>query len=109
MPVSTATLDPAASPAVRPVPGRAGRMAQTFGERLKQLREDRGWTQADLADKAGMHKFGVAKIERGEREPGWRTLRALCTALGVSCAAFEDTEEPPEGQAGAPRPKGRPR
>ena len=80
---------------------------QTFGGRLKQLREQAGLTQQELADRAGMHRFGVAKLERDERQPSWATVQALAKALGTSCLAFEGTAEP-AGDKPPPK-RGRPR
>lgn len=59
-----------------------------FGARLKALRAEAGLSQAELAEKAGMHQFGVAKLEQGQREPSWATVIALAKALGVDCTAF---------------------
>jgi DNA-binding XRE family transcriptional regulator len=67
---------------------------KTFGERLKELREAAGLTQAGLAERAGMNRFGVAKLEQGVREPTWATVRALARALSVGCVAFETTPPP---------------
>jgi transcriptional regulator with XRE-family HTH domain len=75
---------------------------------LRQLREAAGLSQAELAERAGMHRFGVAKIERGERVPGWDTVLALGKALGVPCTAFEADGEA-GGSAEQPRRPGRPR
>jgi transcriptional regulator with XRE-family HTH domain len=79
----------------------AGQDGSGFGARLKTLREAAGLSQADLAGRAGMHRFGVAKIEQGLREPGWLTVLALARALGVSVAAFEAAPDvlPPKPQA----------
>jgi transcriptional regulator with XRE-family HTH domain len=65
-------------------------LASDFGPRLRELREAAGWTQAQLAERAGLHAQGVVKLERGEREPAWSTLLALAAALGVSVAAFAE-------------------
>jgi transcriptional regulator with XRE-family HTH domain len=81
--------------------------AEAFGPRLRELREAAGLSQAQLAERAGMHRFGVAKIERGERVPGWDTVLALGKALGVPCTAF-DVDEGTQGPAATPRGPGRP-
>src|SRR5262245_11434708 len=70
--------------------------ATRFADRLKQLREAAGLTQPELADRASMNRFGVAKLEQGVREPSWATVQALARALGVSVLAFAD-EESQEG------------
>lgn len=71
---------------------------ETFGRRLKELREAASLTQQQLAEKAGLNQFGVAKLEQGVRSPAWETVQALARALGVSCQAFEEDAgqaEPP--------------
>jgi putative transcriptional regulator len=81
---------------------------ETFGLRLKRLREEAGLTQAELAEKIGLHRLGVSKLERDEYGPTWAQVRAISKALGTTCSAFEDTVEPGEGET-TPRPRGRPR
>lgn len=52
-------------------------------ENIKQARLKKGWTQQELADKAGLDSNSVAKIERGESRPKVLTLTKLIKALGV--------------------------
>jgi putative transcriptional regulator len=75
----------------------AKKMVTGFAARLREQRTAAGLTQAELAERAGMHLHGVTKLEQGDREPSWATVQALARALGVSCAAFEDApaEVPP--------------
>lgn len=75
-----------------------------FGLRLKELREQAGLTQPQLADRAKLSKAGVADLEQGRREPSWSTVQALCAALGVSCEAFnQEPADRPETRPGRPR------
>jgi transcriptional regulator with XRE-family HTH domain len=73
-----------------------------FAGRLRELREAKGWTQQQLAEKANMTKDGLARLERGDRSPAWETVVALCQALGVDCSAFltapADREAPGPGR-----------
>lgn len=59
-----------------------------FRERLKaqtkRLREARGWSQEDLAHKAGLHRNQIGVIEQGKRNPGLDVLEKLCRAFEVS-------------------------
>jgi transcriptional regulator with XRE-family HTH domain len=71
-----------------------------FGSTLKALREAAAMTQQQLADKAGMHRFGIAKLEQGVRQPSWDTVQALAAALGVDCTAFAAAQ--PMAQAAKP-------
>jgi transcriptional regulator with XRE-family HTH domain len=75
-----------------------------FGARLRQLRENAGLTQAQLAEKAQLHLHGLTKLEQGDREPAWATVLALSNALGVDCSAFI-----PDNGHERVRPRGRPR
>ena len=57
-----------------------------FGKRLRALREARGWSQEEFADRAGLHRTYVSAVERGVRNPTLSVLERLATALGVSMA-----------------------
>jgi transcriptional regulator with XRE-family HTH domain len=52
-------------------------------DRLRAVRESQLLTQQDLAAKAGVHHVTISRIETGEIEPRFRTIRALADALGV--------------------------
>ena len=54
-----------------------------IGERLKDLRIRRALTQEELADKAGIGKNTVNRVERNLTEPHMSTLRKLAQALRV--------------------------
>jgi transcriptional regulator with XRE-family HTH domain len=51
--------------------------------RLKKLREDRGWTQEELAEKAGVSRAYLARLEIGRHDPPLSTLEKLAKALKV--------------------------
>ena len=53
----------------------------TFAEKLKALRLRRKLSQAKLAAASGLHANAVARLERGEREPSFRTACQLADAL----------------------------
>jgi transcriptional regulator with XRE-family HTH domain len=57
---------------------------RAFGRNLRALREEKGWTQEELADKAGLAAVQISRIERGVREIRLTTLLRLITALQVS-------------------------
>ena len=62
---------------------RQRRGVRDFGERVRRYRNDRGWTQAQLAKAASLSKTTVSRLERGLDRPLEKTTRALATALGV--------------------------
>ena len=56
----------------------------SFGRRVADCREQLGWTQKTLAEKAGLSVTFVSEIENDRRMPGTDALLALATALGSS-------------------------
>ncbi len=81
---------------------------RSFAEALKRLREAAGLSQPELAERAGMNRFGIAKLEQGVREPSWSTVLALAKALGVSLDTFRPDDDASGSQA-QPKKAGRPR
>lgn len=75
-----------------------------FADRLRELRDKAGLTQAQLAERAGLHLSAVTRFEQGLREPSWSTAQSLADALGVSC---EELRKPPVADR-EPAPRGRP-
>lgn len=53
-----------------------------LGDEIRRRREARGWSQRDLADKAGMHYNSVCRYEAGADIPVVTFMR-LCVALGT--------------------------
>jgi transcriptional regulator with XRE-family HTH domain len=84
------------------------RKATYFAQRLIVLRNRAGLTQAELAERADLHKLTVAQLEQGTREPSWATILSLASALGVRCTDFE-VSEAEKKKAKIKRPRGRPR
>ena len=56
-------------------------MAETLGNRLREAREAKGWTQAELAERIGMSRKTVNTVENGVFVPS--TLLALKIARAV--------------------------
>jgi transcriptional regulator with XRE-family HTH domain len=55
-----------------------------FGNRVRELRTDKNWSQEDLADKTGFHRTYIGMIERGERNPSLKNLKKFAEAFGIS-------------------------
>ncbi len=51
--------------------------------RLRAVRESRFLTQGELAERSGVSRQTINRIEQGEIEPRFKTIRALAAALGV--------------------------
>lgn len=58
-----------------------------LAKRLRFLRERAGWTQQELADRAGIAQTAISKMEKGPNvAPRLSTLRKLAAAFGVPVA-----------------------
>ena len=56
----------------------------TTGMRLKALRQNRGWSQEELADILKLSKSAISKWERDVNYPQGRDIRALARLFNVS-------------------------
>ena len=57
---------------------------QTFHERLRATRIEKGFTQEQLAKAVGVTKSTMAKYDRGELEPNVKNIKKIAQVLGVS-------------------------
>jgi transcriptional regulator with XRE-family HTH domain len=53
-------------------------------EKVREMRERRLLTQAELAERAGMTESTVNRIEQGLQQPRITTVRKIADALGVN-------------------------
>ncbi len=61
-----------------------------FGDRLRELRTARGFTQEDLAAEAGFSRSYYTEIETGKRNPSILNIRKLAQCLKVSSSELLD-------------------
>lgn len=53
-----------------------------LGDRIRQLREEAGMSQADLAERTGLIQPNIARIESGKYSTGQDILSKISFALG---------------------------
>lgn len=58
-------------------------LREAFGRLLKELREERGLSQSELALESDLDQTFVSLLERGQRQPSLLSLFALCEALDI--------------------------
>jgi len=54
-----------------------------FGKRVRELREEREFSQEDLAFEAGLHRTHISLIETAKRSVRIETIEALAKAFEV--------------------------
>lgn len=75
---------------------------ERVGRRIRQAREDKGWSQSKLALEIGPTKKGqprdastISRYERGKVMPGTDALESIAAALDVDVAYFMASEPKP--------------
>jgi transcriptional regulator with XRE-family HTH domain len=61
---------------------------QRLADRLRLERDSRKWSLADLAERSGVAKATISKIERGEASPTAVILVRLAAAFGLTLAGL---------------------
>jgi len=71
-------------------------MTDSIGKRIARLRQERGWTQQDLAARLAISRVAVSHIEMDLSVPGERTITLLAGIFKLSPHALvENTSYPP--------------
>lgn len=63
-----------------------------LGARIRYLREQRDWTQADLSSKAGVSQSMLSHIETGRRKGNDDDIKEIAAAFNVSMGLLRDPE-----------------
>jgi DNA-binding XRE family transcriptional regulator len=63
------------------MPQRATYITELIAKRLREEREQQGLSQTTLADRAGIDRKTVNRIENGHYSPNLETFVLLCRAL----------------------------
>jgi len=70
-----------------------------IGTRLRELRQEKGLSQADVQERTGVHRCYISRIEHGPTVPSLETLEKFAAALDVPLYRFFY-----EGQTPPPAP-----
>lgn len=62
-------------------------------DKIKSLREQRDWTQEEMAEKLGLTRNGYAKIERGESLPSLERLDEIAKIFDVNIVELLNLNE----------------
>ena len=70
------------------------RLRDIVRRRIRELRRERGFTQEELCERAGISIDAISRIEGGSRVPTLDTIDSIAKALAVSPLAFFDQLDP---------------
>jgi XRE family aerobic/anaerobic benzoate catabolism transcriptional regulator len=57
-----------------------------LGQRIRQLRKERGWRQIDLAEQTGVHENYISDLELGRKEICLLTLQRVARSFDMKTA-----------------------
>lgn len=67
---------------------RPGEKPEEIGQKLRELRKERGFSIRSLARASGLSANAISMIERGRSSPSINTLSKMAQALGISVSDF---------------------
>ena len=85
---------------------RSSRLTRNLGAAVRRIREERGLTQAELAQAVGLGSVQVSRIERGVQEPRFVTIERLAEALEVDVGALWGLDPKDGKESSSAREKG---
>ena len=65
-------------------------ISKIIGDKIRNMRKQQGWSQEELAHRAGIHPSHMGQIERGEKSPTVDSIEKIVVALGIT---FEELFE----------------
>lgn len=68
------------------------KLKKKIGDRIIDLRTQKGWSQSDLARACNKDRQAIEKIENGKVNPTLYTLLELANALGLSLPEMVDLD-----------------
>ena len=66
-----------------------------FSQKLRRLRQEKNWSQENLAEEIGVKRLAIGKYESGQTKPSAETLQKISEVFGVSIDYLlsEDSEK----------------
>jgi transcriptional regulator with XRE-family HTH domain len=59
-----------------------------LGQKIRKLRDEKGWSQEEFADKCGIGRAHMGLIERGQQNLTLATLHTICKVLETSMSGI---------------------
>ncbi len=67
---------------------RQEQLQRAIGERIREFRSSKGWSQERLGDLCRIHRSHMGQIENGATNPELSTLRKIADALDIPIASL---------------------
>ena len=61
-----------------------------FGNRVRALRQERGWSQVEMADFLAMDRSYLSEIETGKKDPSLTMLKLISDGLSITISRLID-------------------
>ena len=72
-------------------------IVKVVGERIRNFRKERGFSQEELAHHASLHNTYIGQLERGEKNATIESLYKITNALGITLEElFHNTQAGPK-------------
>jgi putative transcriptional regulator len=55
-----------------------------LGNRVRKLRQERGWTQVEMAEVLGIDRSYISEIETGKKDPSLRVLKTIADGFKLT-------------------------
>ncbi|MGG7568637.1 helix-turn-helix domain-containing protein [Rhodovulum sp. DZ06] len=89
-------LDPAPDPETHPET-----LDARIAARLRGLRAERGWSLSDLAERSGVSRASLSRLENAETSPTAAALGRICAAYGITVSRLMQAAEAPRAHVPA--------
>lgn len=79
-----------------------GDIKKTLGDRIRDVRSGRGWSQEELADRASISRSFMGEIERGQSSATIDSLEKITNALEITLEdLFRNLQSPTDSRLAA--------
>lgn len=72
---------------------------EKLGQHVRELRNDRSLSQQELAERSGLDRTTISRLERGKHQAGFDTLHSIAAGLQISIQEVVKIEEDPTEHA----------